>query len=430
LAWASIRRVLGVRNDDARPLVWSVLQFALLMAALYVVRPLRDELGIQSGVENMQWLFSGTFAAMVLLVPLYGWAVSRWRRAVLVPWVFVVLALTLFVARLAAALLPPGLRPLFAAGLFVWISAFNLLAVSVFWSLAVDVFSPQASRRSFGLISAGGTVGALIGPVLAAAAVHWLVPDDLLVVCGVLLLGVAGAVVGLERTRAPREASPLQGLGGGIAQGFVLMVRHPRLRLLCGYLLCMTWVSTVLYFTQSRVIAAANLDSAERTTLFAGLDLVVNASAVTIQLLLTGRLLRRFGLTAVLVALPVVSGLALAGVSWVPSVMVVLVAQAVRRSTNYALARPAREVLYAGIGRAAKFKGKNVVDTVVYRGGDMLAGWGFVSFEALGLGIGAIGWIAMPLVAAWAWLGARLGRLAAVREDADPATPTEPAETM
>jgi AAA family ATP:ADP antiporter len=405
---SKLRRLLDVHPGDTRPLLWSTSQFALLMASLYTVRPLRDELGIQSGVESMQWLFSGTFAAMLLLVPLYGWVISRWSRRVVVPWVFVALGLSLLGARGLAAALDPSARPMFAAGLFVWISAFNLLAVSVFWSLAVDVFSPSASRRSFGLISAGGTAGALAGPLLATAVVRWGAPDDLMVASAVLLLGVAIAARGLDRTDAGTE--PAERLGGSIVQGFTLMFSEPRLRTLCGYLLCMTWVSTVLYFVQARVIADAGLDSASRTTTFAMLDLVVNGSAIGIQLLLTGRVMKKLGLAVVLLTLPVVSGLALVGVSLAPSLGVVLVAQALRRSTNFALARPAREVLYTSVGRLERFKGKNVVDTVVYRGGDMLAGWAFSLLELAGMGLGAIGWLATPAVGVWAWLGVRLGR--------------------
>lgn len=407
-----LRRILDVDPSDARPLAWSTAQFALLMAALYCVRPLRDELGIRSGVENMQWLFSGTFVAMVLLVPLYGWAVSRWSRRLVVPWTFVALALSLFAARVLGPAFTDVGQAVFAASLFVWMSAFNLLAVSVFWSLAVDVFTPSSSRRSFGLISAGGTAGAVVGPLVAAGVAHGSSPDDLLLVGGVLLLGVGLASMAVERTGRRGAGSPEEGLGGGVAEGFLLMWSEPRLRRLCGYLLCMTWVSTVLYFTQARVIAAADLDSTTRTTLFAGLDLAVNTTAIVVQVLLTRRVFERFGLAVVLVALPVVSGLALVSVSVAPSVLVVLVAQGVRRSTNFALARPAREVLYTGVGRAAKFKGKNVVDTVVYRGGDMLAGWAFSGLEAASVGLGAIGWLATPVVGVWAWLGVRLGRSA------------------
>lgn len=381
------------------------------MAALYVVRPLRDELGIRSGVENMQWLFSGTFVAMLLLVPLYGLAVARRPRRVVVPWAFICIALTLVIARGLSAGLDELSQPVLAAILFVWISAFNLFAVSVFWSLAVDIFSPESSRRNFGLISAGGTVGALCGPILAAGGAQWLHPDDLLLLCAVLLLGVAAAGWKLERTTDATNASgPAHGLGGGAGEGFALLATQPRLRALCGYLLCMTWVSTVLYFEQSRVVAAANLDSAERTTIFAALDLTVNASAICIQLLFTGRVLGKLGLAVVLVALPVVSGAALVGVSLVPSLAVVLVAQAVRRATNFALARPAREVLYTGVDRVSRFKGKNVVDTVVYRGGDMIAGWAFSGLEFAGVGLSAIAWLATPVVVIWAWLGVRLGR--------------------
>lgn len=405
---SKLRRLLDVHPGDARPLVWSSTQFALLMASLYTVRPLRDELGIQSGVESMQWLFSGTFVAMLLLVPLYGWVISRWPRRVIVPCIFVALGVSLLAARGIAVGLDGEGRAVFAAALFVWISAFNLLAVSVFWSLAVDVFSPSASRRSFGLISAGGTAGALAGPLIATAVVRWGTPDDLMVASAVLLFGVALTARRLDR--ADGNPSPAEGLGGGVVQGFQLMVSEPRLRALCGYLLCMTWVSTVLYFVQARVIAAADLDSATRTTTFAMLDLVVNGSAIAIQLLLTGRVLKRLGLAVVLLTLPVVSGLALVGVSLAPSLWVVLVAQALRRSTNFALARPAREVLYTSVGRLERFKGKNVVDTVVYRGGDMLAGWAFSLLEVAGVGLSAIAWLATPAVGLWAWLGVRLGR--------------------
>lgn len=411
MSWPRLQRLLDVHSDDARPLAWSAAQFALLMAALYVVRPLRDELGIRSGVENMQWLFSGTFGAMLLLVPLYGWAVSRRPRRVVMPWVFICIAVTLVLARVVSAGLGEASQPIFAAVLFVWISAFNLFAVSVFWSLAVDVFSPESSRRNFGLISAGGTIGALCGPLLAAAGAHWLVPDDLLLLCAGLLLGVAVAARGFERaTRRAGDEASHKGLGGGVVEGFALLATQPRLRALCGYLLCMTWVSTVLYFEQSRVVAAASLDSAERTTIFAGLDLAVNASAIVIQLLFTGRVLGKLGLAVVLVALPVVSGAALIGISVAPTLGVVLVAQAVRRATNFALARPAREVLYTGVDRVSRFKGKNVVDTVVYRGGDMIAGWAFAGLEFAGVGLGAIAWLATPVVGIWAWLGVRLGR--------------------
>ncbi|MBV1861046.1 MAG: MFS transporter, partial [Nannocystaceae bacterium] len=228
-------------------MAWSAAQFGLLMAALYVVRPLRDELGIRSGVDNMQWLFSGTFVAMLLLVPVYALAVSRRPRRVVVPWVFVCIALTLVLARVVSAGLGDVPQPVFAAVLFVWISAFNLFAVSVFWSLAVDVFSPESSRRNFGLISAGGTLGALCGPILAAAVAHWLVPDDLLLLCAALLLGVAVTGRGLEAATHDMSVTT-SGLGGGVSEGFVLLATQPRLRALCGYLLCMTWVSTVLYF--------------------------------------------------------------------------------------------------------------------------------------------------------------------------------------
>lgn len=379
------------------------------MAALYVVRPLRDELGIQSGVENMQWLFTGTFVAVLVIAPLYAWSISRLSRRI-APWVFSAIALSLVAARVAISIEGGQVRPWIASGLFVWISAFNLFAVSVFWSLVVDAFSANAARRSFGLIAAGGTAGAFFGPLLTTAAVAWVAPEELLWFAAGLLVLAAASAHRLSVIRPATAPTAPRAEGVSSLRGFALTLRQPRLRRLCGYLLCMTWVSTVLYFEQAQVVASSELDSAARTTVFASIDLAVNLLTLIIQLFFTARILRWLGLATILLALPVASGLVLVSVSIAPLLIVVLVAQAIRRATNFALARPARELLFTDVDQASKFEGKNVVDTVVYRGGDAAAGWAFAGLEAAGLGLGAIAAVAIPVVGVWGWLAVRLGR--------------------
>ncbi|MEM6991423.1 MAG: MFS transporter [Myxococcota bacterium] len=415
---ARLARRANVPAEDTLPVAWAFAQFFLLLCGLYVVRPLRDEMGIASGVENMQWLFSGTFVAMLAVVPLYGWAVSRWSRRTVVPRVHGCLAVTMVLAFVATEALPPTMQGPIAAAIFIWISVFNVLVVSVFWSLLADVFSPEAGRRTFGVIAAAGTAGALLGPTLAATLVRWVPPTSLLLIAALLLAAASAAAYKLDRAAdraVPRDAEPM---GGSLWAGFVTMFKTPRLRGISVYLLCMTWISTTLYFAQAHVIDQNVTDSAERTALFAEMDLAVNLLALTVQLTLTGRLMLRWGLAVILVALPMVSGAALAAVALFPSLGVVVVAQVVRRAVNFSLARPAREVLYTDVSLEAKYKGKNVVDTLVYRGGDAVAGWAYSGLGALGVGLSATAGLGVAIAAGWAWLAHRLGA------DATPSPPS------
>ena len=237
---------------------------------------------------------------------------------------------------------------------------------------------------------------------------QWVAPRDLLTVAAVLLLIAAGLAASLVR-EGGASTTPTPELRQWM-QGLRKTASNPRLRGIAAYLLCMTWVSTVLYFEQARVIDAAGLDPQRRTTLFAGVDLAVNLVALLLLLAVTGRWMQRFGVGVLLLALPAVAGLAVVSIALAPILAVVVVAQALRRASNYAFSRPAREVLFTDVPRGAKYEGKNVVDTVVYRGGDAVAGWGFTGLEALGFGLEAIGWGTLPVVAGWALLAHRLGR--------------------
>lgn len=404
-----IARLVDVRPGEGRQVAWAFVQFLALLSALYIVRPLRDEMGIESGVDNMQWLFSGTFVAIVAVMPAYGWAVSRWPRRRLVPAVYLALALSMggCFAVIEGGLPTPRLA---AAAVFVWISVFNVLVVSIFWSLLADLFAPEASRRLFGFIAAGGTIGALLGPTLAATLVHWLPPNQLLLIAaGFLALG-AGAARKLDAAARDVTDAASAPVGGGVFAGLKLLLRSPRMRGIAGYLLCMTWISTIVYFEQAHIIDAAITDRVERTSLFARIDLTVNVLTLGVQALLTGTIIVRAGLTVVLVALPLVSVGALGAVGTAPALGVVVVVQVIRRAVNFALAKPAREILFTDVDVESKYKTKNVIDTVVYRGGDAVAGWAFSGLLALGMGMSAIAWLGVPIALLWAGLGRRLGK--------------------
>lgn len=393
---------------------WSFAQCFALLSSLYVVRPLRDEMGILSGVEDMHWLFTGTFVVVLLVQPLLGLAIARVGRARLVPAVYVALAATLVVCFFAMRMLPED-RTL-ASGIFIWVSVFNLLGVSLFWSLMADVFTPTQSQRLFGAIAAGGSAGAIAGPLLTRALVTVVPASALLLACALLLCGAA-ACSRQVRLAAGRGAQLAAGLGGGAWQGFVRMVQEPRLRAIAAYLMLMTWVSTTLYFEQSQIVAQTLPNTVDRLRLFANIDLAVNLCALTIQVLLTGRIVRALGLTSVLVALPLVSLGALGALALAPTLGVLAGVQVCRRAINFALAKPAREALFPALDATSKYKGKNVVDTVVYRGGDALAGWGVATFQSLGAGLSQLAWVGVPAALVWIQVARWLGRGAATDAD-------------
>jgi len=291
--------------------------------------------------------------------------------------------------------------------------------ISVFWSFMVDLFSNAQGKRLFGLIAAGGTTGAITGPLLTALLAAPLGPVNLLPVSALLLAGTVLCIVRLGRwaeQESPSQSSRTrEPLGGSILAGLTLIVRSPYLLGIALFMLLFTTLATFVYFEQAHIVAQSFTDSAGRTRFFALLDLAVNTLTVLVQVLLTSRLLTRLGVARTLALMPVVSALGFALLALTPVLAVLAGFQVLRRAGEYAITRPAREMLYTVVDRETKYKAKNALDTVVYRGGDALAGWLFTGLKALGAGITIIAWIAVPLALAWAavalWLGKRQATL-------------------
>ena len=395
--------------------------FFFLLGGYYLLRPLRDALGLAGGPEELQWLFTGTFVAMLALVPLFGALVARLppRRFVPLAYRFFTASILIFCVLIAADLKSVWVGRVF----FVWISVFNLFVVSIFWSVLADCFSNAQGRRLFGFIAAGGTAGTFVGPLMAASLVTALGPVALTLGAALLLEAALQCFYrlyprdgealanddddGAGAATAKGDARPI---GGAVLAGLALIARSPYLLGLCGYLLLHTAASTFLYFEQGRIVAGAFADTASRTRFFALVDLGVSTLTLLLQLFVTGRLMRRFGVGTALVLLPLASALAFAAVALSPTVGVLAGAQALRRAFDYAIARPAREVLFTVVGREAKYKAKNAIETVVYRGGDAISGWISAGLGALGVGFAGLAALAIPLAALWAVLSLWLAR--------------------
>jgi AAA family ATP:ADP antiporter len=408
-----LARAVALRPGELRALVWSFGYFFCLLAGYYVLRPLRDEMGVAGGVRNLQWMFTATFVTMLAAVPLYGAVVARLPRRRFVPIVYHFLAANILLFWLLLTL--DVERAIVARVFFVWISVFTLFAVSVFWSFMADLFSAEQGKRLFGFIAAGGTAGALAGPALTVWLSVPLGPANLLLVAALLLEAAILCARRLEPAAARpggETAVPVApaGLGGGWLSGIVMVLRSPYLAGIALWVACLSVAGTFVYFQQANIVAAASDDPAVRTRIFATIDLAAGVLTLVVQCFATGRLMERFGVGAAAGFLPLVfaAGFLALGVS--PALAVVIAFQAIQRTANFAISNPAREVLFTVLAREEKYKAKNVIDTVVFRGSDAVGGWLFAALRAMGLELSAISLASIPAAAAWLALSLALGR--------------------
>jgi AAA family ATP:ADP antiporter len=410
--------IRSVRPGEGRALGWSFAYFFCLLAGYYVLRPLRDEMGVAGGVRNLQWLFTATFLTMLAAVPLYGALVARLPRRRFIPVVYHFFAANIAVFWL---LLTFDVERVHVARVFfVWISVFNLFAVSVFWSFMADLFSSEQGKRLFAFIAAGGTAGALAGPALTIWLAVPLGPANLLILAALLLEAAVLCVRRLEQAAPETEAripenTGAVALGGGWLDGFAMLLRSPYLAAIALWVSLLSVTGTFLYFQQANIIAAASDDPAVRTRMFAAIDLAVGLLTVAVQFLATGKLIGRFGIGAALAFLPFVFAAGFAALAAAPALAVVVAFQALQRTANFAISNPAREVLFTVLAREEKYKAKNVIDIVVFRGADAAGGWLFAALRSLGMELRSIALVAIPLAVAWLALALALGRAQELR---------------
>lgn len=391
--------------------LWSFGYFFMLLASYYVLRPLRDQMGIAGGVKNLPWLFTATFVTLLVAQPLYGALVAKLTRARFIPIVY-----HFFAANLALfwLLLTLGVETAIVARIFfVWVSVFNLFAVAVFWSFMADLFDAEQGKRLFGFIGAGGTAGALLGPVITIALSVPLGPTNLLIAAIVLLEAAVLCVYRLERAATVQASVPQAEppkIGGGAFAALVEMFQSPYLLGVGLWVSLLSFGATIVYFEQAHIISATVHGAGAQTRIFASIDLAVSLLTLATQVFATGWLLKRFGTGIAAGALPLVYVVGFAALAVSPSLAVVLTLQVVQRWMNFAIANPARQVFFTVVTREEKYKAKNLIDVVIYRGSDALYGWVFDSMQALGLKLGAIALCALPVTAGWLVLSAALGR--------------------
>jgi len=409
------RSVLRAKPGEEPAVGLAFLYFFMLMCSYYLMRPLRDALPANTGLENLALVFTATFAVMLMLTPLFGELASRVRKQVLLPVTYLFFASNLLVFYLWFKL-DPDSRAL-AITFFVWLSVFNMFVVSVFWSFMADVFRGEEAKRLFGPIAAGGGAGAILGPLLTKLLAPWAGVDAVVGMSLVLLLGTLPCIRGLAAWAEARHGhfvlpadDPEARIGGGALDGVRLVARSPYLLGIFAIIGIGSIAGTFMYFELQHYVAAAYPNTAARTDYYATLDLWVNVLAWIFQAFVVTHLIRFLGLTRALVVMPMI---ALASFAWLaasPILLLLSTSQVLRRSGEFGLAKPCREVLFTIVDPATKYKAKNFIDTTLQRTGDMAGAWGHVALQALGVtlaGFAVICAVGMLLVG---WIAAALGR--------------------
>jgi AAA family ATP:ADP antiporter len=421
-----LSKIIDVRPSEVPALAWSWLYIFSLLSSYYIMRPIRDQMGVAGGVNNLQWLFTGTLVGMLLLNLPFSYLVKTFPRQKFISISYRFFSANILLFALALYVATPEQTIWVGRIFFIWTSIFNLFVVSIFWQMIVDVFNSEQGKRLFGFIAAGATLGAISGSIFTVSTVEHMAPGYLMVGAALMLevavfcvrrlSGLSAALS--ERPKAEQSEAPI---GGSLMSGFRDALSSSYLLNVSLFLLLYAVTSTFLYFQQAAVVSHSFESRAAQTAFFASVDLGVNVLTLAVQLFLTGRILKRFGVGPTLSLLPVFSVIGFGAVALVPTLASVVGFQLIRRAGNFAIARPTREVLFTVLPREDRYKAKSFIDTAVYRLGDQIGAWSFALLTYLKLGLGEISIVAAVASVLWLfnswWLGGRQDVLARAQED-------------
>jgi AAA family ATP:ADP antiporter len=410
-----MQRVLRARPGEERAVGFAFAYFFLLMCSYYLLRPLRDAMAIEAGLENLPWLYVGTFAAMLVLSPGFGALAARVRKQLLLPVTYAFFASNLAVFYLLLKLAPDARWV--AVAFYIWVSTFNMFVVSVFWSFMADVFRDEEAKRLFGPIAAGGGTGAIAGPFLMQYVVPRLGADAAVGLSMLFLLGTLPCIRGLARWAEGRHGrfvlppgDPDARIGGGILSSILLVVRSPYLLGITATIAIGSIAAAFMYNELLRFVEAGYPDLATRGAYLGRIDLAVNIVSSVFQVVVVGWLIRRVELTGALVAVPLAALVSFVALAAAPVLLMLAAGQVLRRAGEYGIAKPSREVLFTVVDAETKYKAKNFIDTVMQRGSDLIGVWLFPAIHAAGVGLAGFAWICAAMMVPAIAVAVALGR--------------------
>ncbi len=418
-----IRSLVDVRPNEWHA-VWLGFVFNfVVLAGYYVLRPIRDEIGASSGVENLPWMYTGTLAGMLVANALFAAIVARMSRRRFIPIAYRFAIANLFIFFVLLRTVPANEQWFLARAFFVWVSVFNLFATTLFWAFMTDLFTSEQGKRLFGFIAVGGSLGGILGPLVPTLLVNRFSTGVFLLISAAMFEIAAQCVRFFPtgfRAHDQEATAAEKPMGGNIWDSVTHIFRSPYLFGLVLFIFIYTLTNTWAYFQQADLAQHQLLDKAARTAFFGKLDFSVNTITVLIQLCLTSRLLKWLGVGLTLTLMPLLSLCGFLVIGFAPVIAVLAVFQVLRRAAGFAILRPAREILFTVLRREDKYKAKSFIDTFGYRAGDQVGAWSYKGLHDLGLNISMTSFVAVPLVTGWCvlslWLGRKQVALAKARE--------------
>lgn len=402
----------NVRRDELAQTLVAALFFFCVLTALMVVRPAREALGMQRGIEAIRWLFIATVVVTLAMNPLFGFLVSRFRRMVFIAATYLFFAFGLVVFYFLLVVAPTAIGETSGQVFYVWFSVFNLFATMLFWALMADRFTLEQSQRLFGAIALGGTLGAIFGPWLASVLAKPLGTAALLLIAAAFLVMAVLAAWWFSRLQPAAGSQPSSDhevIGGNAFEGLLAVLRSPYLLGTAAYVLIVAVIATFIYFTRLQMVAALGIDTDTRTAAFARIDLITQIATFVLQALITGHLMKRLGVAFTLALLPITVALGFIGLAIVGSLTALIVLDASFRAVQRGVMRPTRETLFTVVPRSDRYKAKAFIDTFVYRGGDVIGAQTEGLLGKLGMGLAGLTIVVVPLSIIWIALGIWLG---------------------
>lgn len=404
-----LRQTFGVEPREVAAVAASFAYFFSVLCSYYIIRPLRDEMGVTVGRDGLERLFTIVFFVMLAAVPVFGWVVSNFSRRMVAPIVYAFFISNLILFWLLLSKGPPG--TFLAASFFVWVSVFNLFVVSLFWIVMADVWTSSDAKRLYGLIAAGGSAGAFCGPLITQTFVHVVGVSNLLLISAVILSIALVLSHKLRELMGRSDQEQQRPAGQGLLDGAKRIWESPYLFQIALWVLVANLISTFFYFEQARIVGAAITNQPDRVQLFARMDLAVSALTIFGQIFLTANVIKRFGIGRSIAALPASAALGLLALFVAPVLWVIVAVIVIERAIGFAITNPAAKVLYTVTTPEDKYKAQNFNDTVVFRGGDAASGWIFNSVaKGLGISTPAVAMLTVPFALYWVWLSLKLGR--------------------
>lgn len=409
---------MSIFKKEGAAFVWSFLYFFSLLTAYFILRPIRDAMGIAGGTGSLAYLFSYTFIVMLAVMPIYGALVAHFPRRKLIPYIysFFILNLLLFWVFFSNKIM----MDLTAKVFFVWLSVFNVFVVSIFWSFMIDIFKASDSKKLFGLIASGGTIGSILGPITVTLLIDRVGTESLLLISATILLFSIVCVLRLTSLRKDNlpdmknvqlNLDNNKAIGGSILAGFTEILKSRYLMGISALVFLLSLTATFAYFQQSSLIYNGYSDTAERVKVFALIERYVSIGALIFQIFISGPVMIKYGVKAGIILLPIITVLGFVLLAISPTIGIFIIFQTIRRASEYGMFSPARENLFSIVSREQKYKAKNFIDTAIFRGGDVINGWIYTGLNAgMGLSIAVVSMIGVPLALIWGILAWKLGK--------------------